>query len=73
MRRTHVNVSRNNALDKLLHSIGTCQRKVRYHTAIDADLDLARLWAHHKRNMVKYECQWCYQWHLAHGKWRDDR
>ncbi len=54
-----------------LKSLSNCRKKVKYKTLIDAELDIARIWFTSKRNLVLYECKWCYGFHLTHGKWKD--
>lgn len=57
-------------INQLLADLRTCRNKIRYSTCIDADLGIATLWANKQRDLIKYECKWCYGWHLTHGKWK---
>lgn len=62
-------IYKNNKLTATLSSLHQCRKKVRYTTRIDADLAIARIWAEKQRDLVKYTCPWCYDYHLTKGKW----
>lgn len=65
-------LKRRKELLSILKEQSNCRKKVKYKSEIAADYDIAYLWSYQKRNLVKYECRWCYCWHLTHGKWRPD-